>query len=168
MARSQETATACCTEPKCQTCGEARASGWIHCDSCRAKLAAQKEKDRFDAAEKIPAANYTGWVYSDAIGSNNGFSTSVEEFSDAFECHAEPGTEPPAYVWACAETHFCHADIGDITSGMEGEAYEDFDFNDLNGLTELKAALDAFNAANEDKISYSPDYKRAVILTKTP
>ena len=51
---------------------------------------------------------------------------------------------------------------------MEGEAYEDFDFNDLNGLTELKAALDAFNAANEDKISYSPDYKRAVILTKTP
>jgi len=55
-----------------------------------------------------------------------------------------------------------------ITSGMEGEAYEDFDFNDLNGLTELKAALDAFNAANEDKISYSPDYKRAVILTKTP
>lgn len=129
------------------------------------KVDDKKEAERFDSAEKIHQEKYEGWIFCDGVGSQ-GFSESVQDFWENWENRGtECGDEPPKYAWACTENHFVQADISDLTGAMEGNAYEDFDFNDLNGLPEIEAALKAFNEANVDKITYEPDYKRAVILT---
>ena len=48
----------------------------------------------------------------------------------------------------------------------EDEAYEDFDCDEILGVDELKAAIEAFNLANKHHVSYVPDYTKAVIIDK--
>jgi hypothetical protein len=69
-------------------------------------------------------------------------------------------------VWSCKKNHFAVADVSDITERICDNAYEGFDPDDLNGLDELKAAIEKFNDANKDVVSYEPDYGLAILLNE--
>lgn len=162
VAPSKEAAEQCsnCRLYKCDKCGADCDKHWTRCKSCRDKDDAEKEAKRFADAEKL--TSWDGWVYCEGTG-DDGFSTSLQELLD--ECENE-GVEIPDYVWACEANYFVKATVSDITAWLEGEAYADWDPSTLNGLDELKAALDKFNEANAEVCSYAPDYTRAVIIPK--
>ena len=101
---------------------------------------------------------WDGWIFD-----GNDFYESVEDMLDMLD---GDGRESPEYVWSCKPDYFVKADVGDITEQMADRAYEDWDPETLNGLDELKVALDRFNEANKHVCSYSPDYSKAIILTK--
>jgi hypothetical protein len=60
-------------------------------------------------------------------------------------------------------------DYDRITDGFIDEAPEEWDGEGLSGVNEFKAAIEAFNAANSELVSWFPNYKRALLLDpKTP
>lgn len=152
VARSREDAEQCCQPRKCE-CGSEVERGWICCNECRRKKDVARERERFEKAEKL--TEWDGWVFCGGIGSD-GFSESLEDFYDNWADEHDGGGELPEYVWACKENHLVHADI----------AIENFDLNELDGLPELKAAINTFVGLNKDKISYEPDYTKAVLTSK--
>lgn len=120
------------------------------------------EIDRFNRARKISASEYSDWVYRDGAG-NNGFAESWEDWMESWRFkHGEE--EPPKYVWACNSVHFAFTDLETITEPILDRAPEDYDERDLFGIPELEAAIERFNEANRDVVSYEPDYTRAVLL----
>lgn len=162
VAGSQHLAEQCCKNYLCSKCGKDVGSrSWLVCDACRSAAEVEKERERFDKAEKL--TTWDGWVFLEGIG-REGFSESLSDFYDNWADEHDEGGELPKYVWACEANHFVRADVSDITWAMEGEAYEDFDFDTLEGLDELKAALAKFNEANSAVCSYQPDYSKAILL----
>jgi hypothetical protein len=165
--RQKEWAEECCTHHKCAKCrGLCEQRYYRLCDACQAEERQEKEQARFAAAEKIPADQYLGWVYSEGAGGDC-FLKSAQALMDDLE-NSDPGNDSVEYAWACNPVQFAHVDMDDIMRSIEenGDAYEDFDSNYLSGILELGAAIDVFNKANEGIVSYQPDYKRAVILPK--
>lgn len=164
VARSQELAEQCCAPRKCSACGEpVREQYRTLCEDCRKIDEETRERDRFSKAEKL--AEWKGWVW-DPEGRGwklDGFSESVEEFLEYLEDQEQ---EIPEYVWACKPVQFVHGELADITDKIIDNAYEDFDVNELDGLWELKAAIEKFNELNKDVVSYEPDYSKAVLLPK--
>ena len=154
VSRTQAEAEQCCKPYACDKCGKEILRYHTRCDDCHNVERARVERERFDKAEKL--TEWTGWVYCEGLGFRDGFFESIAELSD------EEGL--PEYVWTCTPDHFVHADVSDITERIADQAYEDWDPDELNGLEELRAALDKFNEANKDAISYSPDYTKAVLL----
>jgi len=166
VARTQEEAERCCKPYACDKCGKEILRYHTRCNDCDNTERARIERERFDKAEKL--TEWIGWVYCEGLGFRDGFFESITELFDAL-ADEESGLPEyvwtwPEYVWTCTPDRFVHADVSDITDRMADQAYEDWDPADLNGLEELKAALDKFNEANKDAISYSPDYTKAVLL----
>lgn len=160
--RTKEEADKCCEPTKCQYCGkESGRQHYLACESCDRANQAKKEADRFEKAEK--KTEWGGWVYLEGTG-RDGYSESLSDFWDNWESDHDEGDEKPAYVWACKKNHFAVADVSDITERIADDGYEDFDADDLNGLEELKAAIEKFNEANKDVVSYEPDYGVAILL----
>ena len=155
MAQNRETAEQCCQNYKCSVCG--RDTGerhWLICEECRRADDARKEREHFEKAEKLHSCDGPVWHGDE-------FYQDLETMLDMLD-----GDPLPKYVWASNENHFVHACVEDITGCMEGDAYEDWDPETLNGLDELKVALDKFNEANKEVVSYTPDYTKAVMVEK--
>lgn len=155
VAKTQGEAERCCQPYKCQKCGKECEKYWTICTECRKKEEAEKEQKRFDAATKIPAAEYSGWLYF------------TDKFYEGVEQLLEDNPDDsPEWAWACTANHFARVDVDDTLQRIaeDEDAYEDFDSSDLRGIDELTAAVDAFNKANEGVVSYSPDFTRAVML----
>lgn len=121
------------------------------------------EAERFERAEKIAAADYNGWVIC-----GDDYYPSVSEYLDYIESeNYDLGEEdekvlPEEYVWACAGTPCCQINLDHIIENATDEAHEDY--NGPMGVKELQKAVDEFNKLNEDDLSYTPDYKKAIIL----
>lgn len=161
----KDAADKCCEPTKCQYCGkESGRQYYLACESCDYANQVKKESDRFEKAEK--RTQWDGWVYLEGTG-RDGYSESLSDFYDNWADDHDEGGELPEYVWACSKNHFAVADVSDITERIGDNAYEDFDTDDLNGLDDLKAAIEKFNEANNDVVSYEPDYKIAILLNKT-
>lgn len=165
--RDERTAARCCTVTACVHCRELAAMNYQDaCDACarmiRAANDVAKERQRYESAEKL--TEWGGWVFVEGLGYNDGFFDSIEDLKDY--C-SDQEVDLPSYVWTCDEDRFVSVDVDDIKqyiAGLTG-AYEDFDPDDLNGLEELGVALAAFCKANENQLSYEPNYKRCVLLT---
>ena len=144
----------CCQNYLCTKCGgETGGRAWLVCEPCRRAQDEAREAQRFEQAEKV--TEWSGPVYV-----NDHYYRNLEEY---FDYANEEGWDA-RYVWTCDEVHFVKACISDITGNMEGEAYEDWDPETLNGLEDLKAALDKFNEANVGQVSWTPNYNRALLL----
>lgn len=162
VASSKESAEECCAPPKCKTCGEVSENRHLECRKCTEARFEREERERFEKAEKVDGSKYAGWVYADNLSNhNNGYFESIEEI---FDLYAED--EWPEYVWCCDEVQFVCASFDDAIEGCFDRAPEDWDSDELEGVDELKAAIEKFNAANAKLKSYHPDYSRAIVLKK--
>jgi len=161
VARNKETADLCCDwHYKCKECGEkVEQIHWTVCRKCEGLARIKKENERFNKADKV--TEWSGAVYLEGTG-NDGFHASLSDLID--ELSDEWEGEWPKYAWTCKNDHFVCADIEDIFSSMEGDAPTDFDFHDLDGIPELKAAIEKFNEENKDVVSWELDYTKAVLL----
>jgi hypothetical protein len=174
-----EQAESCCADYKCTYCGvDVPRKNFRHaCSSCIAEKEREKEAARFAAAEKV--TEWDGWLYSDEIqGYKDGYYADVGELMDYIADNTPDAEEMaelkedelaeipklPEYLWTCDEERFATASLDSIMENISDRGYEDFDTADLKGTEELGAAIDAFNAANAGIVSYSPNYKKALIL----
>lgn len=164
--REKERADECCqTEFKCPKCGGKTNDRYMMCSACWFKQSDEKEKARFDKAEKIADLDYGGWIFSDGHGHNNGYFPNVEELKDYLEGEVAP-EERPEYAWACKSKMFVQLDTDRIVQRFAemDDAYEDFDEGRIVMPPEFLVGIDKFNEANKGIVSYAPDYSRAVLL----
>ena len=161
VAKSKDAAEECCTPTLCKFCGKPCRQYHTCCDDCSKSQSVKAEQERFDKAEKL--TKWDGWVFSDGLGFHNGFAESVSDLLDQLD-----DDEAPEYVWACDPVNFAVASIDDVIRPiLENEAaYEGFDSDHLNGIDELKAAIDQFNESNKHIVSYVPNFKKAVLIQK--
>ena len=159
--RTKELTDQCCAPNKCSICGKDKERYYTKCPACLHLAELQKEQERFEKAEKL--TKWDGWVYLEGTGSD-GYSESVDAFIEDWEDNHDENEPLPAYVWTCEENHFVNASVEDITQQMADSAYEHWEPDSLKGLPELQTALDKFNEANKDAVSFQPDYKVALLL----
>ncbi len=112
------------------------------CEACDRKIRAKRERELFEKAENINLSEfdpeYVEW--SDYTSTDDFYWAMVELVGD--------GDDPPDYVWCCKASPVVHLDLERVIENAEQDPYEDFDYRELNGLPELKQALEAFNQAN--------------------
>lgn len=127
-----------------------------------------KEQEKFEKAEKIKEEDWDGPVYSEGYGWNDGYFGSIDDFYDDVRDDSEYDEEftMPKYLWTCDVSPTCIINIDSVLENLTEEAHENFDYRDLNGLDELRAAVDKFNKLNEDNVSWTPNFKKCVILNK--
>lgn len=164
--RTKAEADQCCAPVKCADCGSENVPKYYTvCDACRHKKEADREAERFAKAEKV--TEWSGAIYSDGRGWNEGFFANVEDLEDWLACEEEDdGSQPdrPEYVWTCDDKPFCQLDYDHIIENAIQEAYEDWEPDSITGADALKAAIEAFNEANKEHVSWEPNYKRALLL----
>ena len=119
----------------------------------------QKEADRFEKATKITKDKYTG----DHVYCGDQYYESVDDAIDQFL----EGQEPE-YVWACHTHGIPTIDLDDCTTNIIDNMWDDANYDDLNGVEELEAALAAFNKANESIQLWEPDYSTAIWTKPMP
>jgi hypothetical protein len=159
--RTQDDAEQCCKPRQCAECDREAQKGWTLCPECLQTHETEEEKARYDAAEKIPASEYDGPVYD---GAETYFS-SVSEYLDEVEDGYVP-LQP--YLWAC-HIRRLHVDAKqqayDIAENVVCDAdCEHIGTEDVKGLDELEAAIEAWNNAQTAEY-WVPDVRRAVILS---
>lgn len=160
VSRSQLLAEQCCQNYTCSKCGKDVGNrSWLVCEDCRLADSLAKEKARFAKAEKL--TEWDGWVYCEGLDGSDDFHASVSDMLDVVE-------QPPEYVWACKPRKLVDGLYDSLLRGIEEQegVYDGFEADSLNGLDELKAALLKFEQANEQAVSYSPDYSKAVLIPK--
>lgn len=164
--RTAEEANACCGPYTCSYCGVdvPRKNFRTACPDCIAKNEVIKEAARFEAAKKV--TDHDGWIYAEGIGYNDGFFEDVAALAEWIEGEDDPELQMPAYVWTCDAIHFAQVSIAAITEHIvdNGDAYEDFEADDLHGLDKLEAAIVEFNQANAAIVSWQPNYKQALLV----
>lgn len=168
--RTETEAAECCAPDKCSYCGTEipRKNYRTACPDCIEAKEREKEAARFAAAEKVEQWD-NEWIFSEGHGNGGGFFSELDGLREWIEEEADEGTEMPGYVWTCEKIPFASVSIQEITERIADsvDAYEDFDVDDLYGLNELEAALEAFNRANESVMSYRCNYKRALLVNKS-
>ncbi len=160
---NKDLAEQCCKNYNCRVCG-------VELDRYRTICGLCSEKSRFEKAQKIPAAEYTGWVYWEGHGYNEGFFESLAElidycdYGERGEREGERNKIPlPEYVWACKVMTF-KLDADRIIEDAYEEAHEGAADN-LKMVDELEAFCKEFNEANKDNVTYYVDDGRVVMLS---
>lgn len=167
----KESAEECCNR-KCKYCEEKleKQTGYTVCDKCRKRIEEEKEKERFEKAQKIMAKEWDGPVFTEYLSHNDGYFENMDDLEDYLEDHNEDykGEEKvaiPEYVWACNRNKLSKIDVYDVCEGYVIDYLpEDWDLENLNGLDDLQKALDKFVADNQDVWTYDVNYKKAIII----
>jgi hypothetical protein len=113
-----------------------------------------------DKAELID--DYDGPVYLDRVGNGSygdGFFSDVHELSEHLDFHEG---DRPLFAHCCKERGFS-IDLDSVLENAAQEMYEDI-ADDIEGVSELQNAVDAFNKANSSLKTWDPDYKRKVAI----
>lgn len=157
--RNKKEAEACCERGCCTRCGKPNDQAiWTRCSACRLAVAQALTAERFAKAEKIPAAEFDGWVTDGGYG----YWETVDDYLEDCDTDNEPYA---AYLWACTAVPFVRINVDGLIEDIERNGYEDFSGPDLNGVDELEEAIAAFELRNKDTVRYECDYSRAIILT---
>lgn len=122
----------------------------------------------FDAATKIPAREYKGWVvWPDAPVSSCRCSTEdyFRSVDDVIEACAEDGIELPAFVWATSEMHLGFDANYVLESALEEHHEDAIDGIPSSAIDDLQALLDAWAARPDTEVTtYVEDRTRAVVF----
>ena len=162
----------CCT---CYDCGEplpkdervpyATAKGKsLYHRECERKRRMKLDAEKLEKAELV--ADYEGPVYLDGVGNGSfgeGFFSDVQELSEHLDFNEG---ERPLFAHCCTARGFS-IDLDSILESATEEMYEDCG-DDLSGVDELQAAVNAFNKANDSIKTWDPDYKRKVAIPVPP
>ncbi len=127
------------------------------------RYAAQSEAYRFERATKVSDRDHSGGVWW-----GDDYFSEMEEMLDTLMWNCDDPEDIPEYVWAAEpKVVIPSLDVGDVVENWVCDrGWEDFDWeHDLNGVTELQAALDAFVTTNKGVVSYEPDHKLAVVIS---
>lgn len=116
----------------------------------------EKSALAYSKAEKVES-----WDGGAFLGDQ--FFSSMDDLCDHLEC---TGEEWPEYVWAAySEPVIRPIDVSEVVENeISDRGWEDMDMNDLNGVSDLQAALDKFVQANATVLAYHPDYSKAVLM----
>jgi hypothetical protein len=134
---------------------------WAHPD-CKKAYQAEKYADLVGDAVKLET--WDGWVHWEIPGcGGKEFFESVQELAETCDLF---GVARPAFVFVCEEQAAPEGSTDDIIEVYRNEGYEEIEC-DIQGETELAAAIKAFNEANSGLISYRPDHKRMVRVPQT-
>ena len=158
--KSEEIAERCC---RCDVCGEpldkAKDFSGRHrnCQTIRSREIAMK---RIEKAEKLDS--WDGPVFNDEHGNGDDtdYYESVENMIDDL---LSRGRKLPEYAFVCEVEPAVNIDLSRIIDNIElpGEM-DDTVLNVLDGIPELEAAIDKFNAANDEIKTWREDYSRVV------
>lgn len=159
-------AAQCCAPRICE-CGAECERYHTLCPACTVRKRRERETELFAKAEKV--TEWSGAIWSEGHGYNDGYFQNLEDFEDWMACEAEEdGSQPdrPEYVWTCEYRMFLQLDYGQIIENATQDAYENWNDSEINGEGDLKAAIERFNAANTEHISWHPNMKRALLLSE--
>ena len=163
VAHSREAAAACCAPRKCETCGQDIGHSW--CKPCSDKRTAKAEQARVDKATKVPAAEYSGPLFTEEVNAGDygeGYFSDEAALRDACD---DSGEEMPVYAWACKSQRLT-LDAGSIVEdALENQqAHEGAgDAIPEAAMAELEAFVTAW-AEKHGPTSWRPDYSRAVVF----
>lgn len=125
----------------------------------------KEDERRFSIAEKIKEENWDGPVYWEGMG-DDGYFRDIDDFRESIYEWDEEGYPYPEYIWACKEVPSCFIDFDDILDRATEDAYDDFDFNDIEGGKELEKAINIFNKLNSHLVSWEPNFKKVILLNE--
>lgn len=168
----------CC---QCTICGKPIEAGdrWYgggsskYHQSCHHQKQARHYSEKLASAEVVP--HWDGWVYTEDCGYASGH---YFEDMDSLIEHFEDQEDNPLHCWPdrvfIVEPRYCGRHLVDETDilerilenyGYEDEAPEDLTKR-LHGYDALKAAIDAFNAANTDLYIGEINYTKVALVPK--
>lgn len=156
-------AESCCKPTVCVCGKEVEEEYYTTCRVCRDELDRKRERDRFDKSERL--TEWDGPVFLGGYGYNEGYFENIEEFLDCF-ADEELEASNLEYVWCCDKVPLANLDLDSILEDSTQEAYDGFEYDDFKGLEELRAAIDKFNELNKDVVSWTPNYKKCLLLDR--
>lgn len=150
-------ADSCCT---CGYCHEPL-SPKANCHmACYEKAQREADEKRIVGAQKLPT--WAGWVFH-----GEEFAESTKALAEKIEAKLESGElllkDWPQWAFVCVPRHPDRVGTDVVVESIKDDMYEDFEF-DLDGIAELREALEAFNDANEHLVTYEPDFTRVVAI----
>jgi hypothetical protein len=153
-------AKGCCGPNPCESCSAPTEPHWLLCRACLDKKEAAKERARFEKAEKVPLAEYTGqYVYIDGLGDEGFISVDeIEEVLDEVDSAARP-----TWGWACDPQTVSLSLTDAIDSALEEMHESAREFVDEAIVEEAQKLVDK---ALEGAVSYFCDNTTAVLLPK--
>lgn len=122
-----------------------------------------REDAQFAAAKKVHETEWSSWVsYGDQCY------PSTEDLHEHLLCNDTPPEDYPTYCWGTRKQQVIGGlDVERVVEhSIEARGWEDMDLDDLNGVPELRAALEAFEEANTSVVSYTEDRSIAVLLER--
>lgn len=160
---ARDQAIKCCGPRLCTKCGkdmgEKRKVHWLACEDCRRKTDAEREKRRFEEAEKIPWEKYEhGFLYY-----ADKFYDDMDSLLDSYD-----EGEEPEYVWACYPVDFTMDAQDIVSSEIENQEHHEDAFSEVSDkmLERLQKYLDLW-CKKVGVRTWMPDFKKAVLLTTT-
>ncbi len=122
----------------------------------------KRDAKRFEKATKLD--HWDGWV-TDGGHYWESVEAYLDERGDELDGWEEQPSTPP-YLWvATPQQVIPELDVADVVEHYVCDrGWEDCGVDDLNGVAELQAALDAFTKANAAVVSYTQDMSRVVML----
>lgn len=140
-----------CTRCKCEMPDRYRTA----CTACVKQEQDSWEANRFAAAEKL--TEWDGPVYD-----GDEFYANIDEMIEAKDCD---GSDVPEYVWACDTHQIVYISKGMLQDdGIIQDPPEDFDPDDIVIPDSMIKAMEEFNEANKELVSWSPNFKKAVLI----
>lgn len=169
--KTQAAAEQCC-DWKCHKCGAKTDRFSTQCSACWDIVRAEGHARRLAAAKLV--TEYDGWICCESgCGSNDGYFQSIEDYVDYIydEGWGDPESDEcrewPEFVFAC-EKEVKGIDVGHVIENLCEDGYEDMGEN-FTGMDELRAAVDAWNAKNQNGLTcWSVDYKKKIAVPPRP
>lgn len=162
VAMTKELAESCCKPNKCQMCGNDSEGHWLVCEPCRKAKEVAKEAELFEKAEKV--TEYAGFVFAESIGFNDGYFETVDELLGYLYDEETEAENWPEYCWATEGSPPDIYTIEDIIEHALEEMHEGFNGDQFTGCEQLSRALKKFAKQNSGLLTYTPNYKVAVLL----
>ena len=185
---SEAAAEACCGPKPCERCGVGELyNPYTVCKNCLDLIDQERERVRFEKAEKVPEAQWDGPVFSeDCCSEDEGYARSTDEmmqsvvdsfgelsFEDTEEAQKARGDQEsefdwacrfiPEYVWAC-DVLLPHIDAENVIERLCEDAHEGA-YDSIVGYADLQKVLDEW-CARQTFASWDCNYKKAVVIDR--